>query len=239
MKADEFLQRYWTFFLGFEQDLLETERFVSFDPDNFDTFSVEYNRLYQAVCSEVDVLAKQLCCLLGNKNSDTINQYYLPIVSAYPCILSETVDVKGLGCLEPWAGWTDKAAPEWWKLYNKVKHSRTEICKNEQSRWKGKPFYKAATLQNVMMAVAALYILEFYTLLLICHRANAPKPEHGKTEYNKLKPLFRCRSLHLQRWIECNSYFFGNEFIDERRIEALLEKHAICIPKLEPLGDLE
>ena len=234
VNANEFLQRYWTFFLGFEQDLLKTERYVSFDTDNYDTFSVEYNRLYQAVCSEVDVLAKQLCNLLGEKNPDNINQYYQPIITAYPCIKTETVTIQGLGPFKPWESWTANKAPEWWQLYNKVKHRRTEICQKNGSCWKDKPFYKCASLQNVLTAMTGLYVLEFYTLLLICHRDYDPASNHGNSEYNKLHPLLIDKIFHLPRWVGCCSFFMGNTFVDERRVERLLVEHTICFPDRDP-----
>ena len=69
-----FIRQYWNFFETLEDDFIETERYVSLDEDNFDTFSIEYNRLYQSVCSEIDVVAKYLCGV-GNSKANNIVQY--------------------------------------------------------------------------------------------------------------------------------------------------------------------
>ncbi|MBR3874141.1 MAG: hypothetical protein IKJ26_08215 [Clostridia bacterium] len=229
MDANAFVLNYWKFFKGLEQDLLSTQRYVSFEPDNYGTFSVEYNRLYQAVCSEVDVLAKQLCELLG-KNTGNITEYYHPIVSAFPCILNETVTVQGLGEFQPWKEWTAPKGPEWWKLYNMVKHRRTEICSSDFPRWKEKPYYKAATLQNVLLAMAGLYVLEFYALLLICHRDCDPKADEARSEYNQLVNVLNNQMFRLHRWDGCcwKSLFGGAEYINKRVIEQLIEEHKVC-----------
>jgi len=53
--------RYWQFFATIDEDLHELSRFVEIHPDNFMTFSARLLRLYLAIGSEVDVVAKLLC----------------------------------------------------------------------------------------------------------------------------------------------------------------------------------
>ena len=38
--------------------MIRTKRFVDFDISNYKTFSIEYLKLLQATCSEIDVVAK-------------------------------------------------------------------------------------------------------------------------------------------------------------------------------------
>lgn len=38
--------------------MIQTKRFVDFDISNYKTFSIEYLKLLQATCSEIDVFAK-------------------------------------------------------------------------------------------------------------------------------------------------------------------------------------
>lgn len=228
MITEDFLQQYWRFFMTLEQDLLATERYVAFDQQNEKTYSVEYNRLYQATCSEVDVLAKELCRLLGDKQSYKINMYFVPIAKAFPCVLNEKVVASGLGDLYPWTGWTSEKGPEWWQQYNAIKHHRTEKCTNKQSEWHEKFYYQCATLKNVMQAMAGLYVLEFYTLLLLCQRENDPHTDDSRSSYNKLLPVFKCQTFRLPAWFDCQCFFFGNTFVDRKVIEQLLvERRAL------------
>lgn len=51
-----FIKSYWEYFLEIEEQFLESKKFVAFDNVNSKTFSIEYLKLYQAVCSEINVL---------------------------------------------------------------------------------------------------------------------------------------------------------------------------------------
>jgi hypothetical protein len=77
--------RYWEFFVTIDEDLHELSRFVEFHPDNFKTFSAQLLRLYLAVGSEVDVVAKLLCLQIDStKKPDNIKGYQEIITSASP-----------------------------------------------------------------------------------------------------------------------------------------------------------
>lgn len=165
-----FIRQYWNFFETLEDDFIETERYVSLDEDNFDTFSIEYNRLYQSVCSEIDVVAKYLCELLGDSKANNIVQYCATITTHCGKFTSEAVAVKQLITITPWDKWavigkSQSDNPEWWTLYNKVKHNRQSLCTDSNSKWNNKPYHKCATQKNVLLSLAGLYILEFYCLL--------------------------------------------------------------------------
>ena len=54
----QFVKSYWNYYLELEEQLLQTKRFVDFDTSNYKTFSIEYLKLLQAACSEIDVVAK-------------------------------------------------------------------------------------------------------------------------------------------------------------------------------------
>lgn len=51
---------YWQYFKEIENEIIETRRYVDFSSDNYGTFSVEYLKLYQAICSEIDVIGKTI-----------------------------------------------------------------------------------------------------------------------------------------------------------------------------------
>lgn len=54
----QFIKSYWNYYLELEEQLNQTKRFVDFDISNYKTFSIEYLKLLQATCSEIDVVAK-------------------------------------------------------------------------------------------------------------------------------------------------------------------------------------
>ena len=80
MNRDEFCKHHWEYYLVLERDFLETERYVSFelgenylydgishtDLGNSMSFSDEFIKQYQGICSEVDVIMKTICKELGN-----------------------------------------------------------------------------------------------------------------------------------------------------------------------------
>ena len=59
-KVNIFIKSYWNYYLELEDQFIATKKFVEFDASNSATYSVEYLKLFQAVCSEIDVVAKIL-----------------------------------------------------------------------------------------------------------------------------------------------------------------------------------
>ena len=57
---NRFLKYYWRYYRELEKEFLSTARYVEFVEDNFSTYSVEFLKLYQAVCSEIDVVGKMM-----------------------------------------------------------------------------------------------------------------------------------------------------------------------------------
>jgi len=58
MVFDAFVNNYWEYYRELEKEFLETQKYVEFCIDNNASFSVEYLKLFQAVCSEIDVVGK-------------------------------------------------------------------------------------------------------------------------------------------------------------------------------------
>ena len=183
---NEFHQRYWTYYMILEKDFLATERYLTIDPLNYGAFSSEYIKQYQAICSEIDVIAKSYCKELEcSFNGKSINTYCRCIVDNNPDFANRTVKLRDRDIqLTPWENWTytmvsqkkgppkpEADNPDWWNKYNKIKHSRT-TTNNET----GLPYYKLANQKNVLNALAALYQLElyYYRLLHQKHFQNDP-----------------------------------------------------------------
>ena len=60
-----FIKSYWEYFLELEEQFLETKRFVAFDKANAKAYSIEYLKLYQAICSEIDVVGKEIAVAIN------------------------------------------------------------------------------------------------------------------------------------------------------------------------------
>lgn len=175
INVNVFVKSYWNYYLELEDQFITTKKFVEFDISNYATYSIEYLKLFQAVCSEIDVVAKILAeeydtafKKIKNKNIQKWG-YYLQ--SAYPYLETISALFNNDYSICPWQNWkyekyTDKngalryrllqgkKTPFWWTAYNKVKHERT-------SRFKyGKANYSRANQKNLIYALAALFVLE-------------------------------------------------------------------------------
>lgn len=74
----QFLRNYWEYYRELEKDFLSIRKYVSICEDNSNTYSIEILKLYQAVCSEIDVLGKAMAQLINPlfKPENTKNNIY-------------------------------------------------------------------------------------------------------------------------------------------------------------------
>ena len=176
ISAEEFSKNYWAYYLELESQLSKTKRYVDFSSKNNSTFSVEYLELLQAVCSEIDVVAKVFSAYLDPAfNGDKIMHWGYQLQQSVPQIMNMTVLFNNDYEITPWNNWeyeivlkTDKngkqrtnynlkgkaKTPQWWTAYNKAKHERTSPYNNTCIN------YNRANLKNVVLSMAALYVLE-------------------------------------------------------------------------------
>ena len=166
---------YWKYFISLEQQFLETGRYVEFDiVNNGKTYSIEYLKLFQAVCSEIDVvgkvLAKELDSSIKPNNKPGLNEWWFFITNVDADIIEKKCSLFGENAIQPWKGFIvvknpntkakhyileDNAnTPSWWVDYNNVKHKRTDRDDG------GATNYTKANLQNLLSAFAALFIIE-------------------------------------------------------------------------------
>ena len=172
-----FEKSYWNYFLELEDQFLATKRYVAFDAANFKAYSLEYLKLLEAVCSEIDVVGKEIAHQIDpefkiSDHSSNIQKWWFIIQDWYA---ENTIGpVMILYELEfcPWEGYrieefTDKKGakrlrlaqnsmtPCWWTSYNKVKHNRTLDDPDTQQQ-----YFHRANLENLSNAFSALYLLE-------------------------------------------------------------------------------
>jgi len=145
---------YWRYFLVLEQELSDLSRYIEFNSNNYSTYSIELARIYLAVCSEIDVVAKllsdSLSLSLGHPSN--IHNYRIQIMETYSNLPNLTVQIPRYGLdFTPWNSWghTSPSNPSWWSNYNNVKHHRTD-------------HYSEANLGNVLNATAGLIVLNLY-----------------------------------------------------------------------------
>lgn len=171
---DEFIKKYWTYYLEIENQMIETQRYVEFDKRNNNTYSMEFLKLYQMICSEIDGCAKEIsaCCNSSFKfdRNCSIKNWGYEIQQVFPDIITRQTRFNGDYLIVPWKNWKyvkaisktgkriikldDKMkTPNWWVKYNKVKHSRMKLNSQDVN-------YENANLKNTIAALAGLYILE-------------------------------------------------------------------------------
>lgn len=80
---DAAIRNYWEYYLELESEFFETKRYVQFDERNNTTFSVEFLKLFQAVCSEIDVVGKHIASIIdpnfNTKKCKNIYQWWIEI----------------------------------------------------------------------------------------------------------------------------------------------------------------
>ena len=178
-KYDAFVKSYWNYYLDLDYQMMVTRKYVDFDEVNFVTYSVEFLKLFQAVCSEIDVVGKMLANEVNSNfkpddKTNNILKWWYEIQDWYTDWKKKTVNFRQQYSLMPWDSFKVEylankkdsmyyrvsqadnfKVPTWWTAYNKVKHNRTSIDKETNTQ-----NYVKANLLNLSNAYAALYLLE-------------------------------------------------------------------------------
>lgn len=63
----KFIKNYWRYYRELEKEFIATLKCVELDTDNFNTYSIQYLKLFQTVCSEIDIIGKAMA---GEINKD-------------------------------------------------------------------------------------------------------------------------------------------------------------------------
>lgn len=177
---EQFLKKYWTYYIEIEHQVMETKRYIEFDTNNRKAFSNEYLMLYQAIGSEIDVVGKEIANYSNasfngySNNHKGIYNWFYEVQKLFPNIRNEHALFFSSKDMYPFAGCFIvptkspveyckdespklklgvKSLPNWWKYYNKVKHQRVGLVV-------GTSFYQQANQANVVNSLAALFLLE-------------------------------------------------------------------------------
>jgi hypothetical protein len=138
---------HWNYFLALEDDLDRISRFIEFTSANYKCFSIELARTLLLACSEIDVVAKQLCSRIApNTKAQNICDYRAIITGVSKSFSVQELFIPRHGLhLKPWENWNCDENPDWWRAHNLVKHTRHR-------------HYPEANLENALNAVGALLI---------------------------------------------------------------------------------
>ncbi len=142
---------YWQYFISLDTAFGETTRFVELSQRNYQTFSIEYVRIFLSTASEVDVVCKLLCNRIApSKKANNIDDYRKLILDRYPKFATIKIGVPSLEKdIAPWADWNHQTNPEWWTQHNKVKHERGT-------------YLEFANLKNSLNALCGLFAVLLY-----------------------------------------------------------------------------
>jgi hypothetical protein len=148
---EKFSMRYWDYFCALESDFKKISRFIDFSDDNLKTHSIELTRLILSSCSEIDVILKEICLELNeNAKPTNIREYQKIIKKDLQGLIGEKVNIGfNFFGIQPFETWKNDKTPNWWKMYNEVKHQRNK-------------FYKEANLENALNSISALFICVNY-----------------------------------------------------------------------------
>lgn len=227
---------YFDYYLELEKDVFNTESYVTIEEDNYKTYSIQYAKLYLSICSEIDCLLKEIC---RNINSDTtankINLYYPIVNGAFENFKQEGVYFKKQKIeLYPWKKWEESSSPKWWYYYNKVKHQRLELEPDTNI-----PYYKFANLENVLNALAALYIVEQYYLYSYNYlpevviqseseEGNMSPTELADNEKAFAMYEFTSKKCFMKRWKENYCYLstYSEQYVDLDKLDYIMHNNS-------------
>lgn len=176
MSVAFFIRDYWSYYIELENEFLNTIKYVELRKDNYHTYSIEYLKLFQAICSEIDIIGKYIACYCNPSfkvdSKTNIQKWGYEIQQVFADLQSRVVCLKGPRYeLKPFNDWkyiiktSNKNRKQicladgskslfWWKAYTSVKHGRA-FCDES-----GALNYSKANLQNVIYALSALFLLE-------------------------------------------------------------------------------
>lgn len=183
-----FQRSYWNYYLELEERMEATKKYVEFDLDNKNVYSSTYLMLMQAVCSEIDVVAKEIAShfsvdFQNDKGNKSINRWWYEIQDTLPKVV-RTITFADSIERNPWDKFrvvkviTQRTNNQGQQIdvtnYNLQPKGQgityaTPKWWNAYNKVKHKRVdsdsdgmnYKKANLDNLTYAFAALYLLEF------------------------------------------------------------------------------
>ena len=205
----------WNYYSQLETDFFSYSQYCEIDKDNGNAFSNRYLQLLISICSEIDTIAKVFCKLLDealDKERCGISDYIRILNSKYPTLAQESVEIKGYiyPMVFPWKAIAKGYTPDFWQIYNKVKHHRCELTNKKEN-------YKYANQKVVIEALAALYVIEVYLAAFYFVT--------DKTETENTYMIHFCsQRLNLSKWTFFETYMGQTPWFNSSRFFKYLEE---------------
>lgn len=185
MDFNDFKKNYWNYYIELEKRMEETHQYVEYDACNHKTFSSNYLMLFQTVCSEIDVVGKELAGYYDSdfdSNTKSINRWWFVVQDKLP-ELNRTISFSEAYDVTPWADYRVESVITQQNRnnslidvtnYNLAKKTDGKAYSipswwNAYNKVKHKRLrgdddglnYKKANQINLVNALGALYLLEF------------------------------------------------------------------------------
>ena len=135
----EFISNYWKYYCILEDDFIELIKYIDLRESNYNTTSNEIIKQLQSICSEFEIVSKELCDIEMDDKHANITAYYRGIVEKTQDIIQELkiskiqdlhINIRQTRdiVIYPFRDWDEECPWKlfWWKNYNDIKHSRTE-----------------------------------------------------------------------------------------------------------------
>ena len=179
-----------------QSDVLNIFNYIELDKNNLSTFSLKNYQILTNICIEVENNLKGIikANIYSKKHHLTMNDYKK--LEKYLKLSEYEVEIKGIR-LRPFCDFNSKE-PIWYSAYNDIKHNRTSEIKK-------------ATLENVINALAGLYVLIYaqfgiYSVCASDRELMVAEIDHGVSNSENVISVFTIKKLPL--WSEKEKYDF-------------------------------
>lgn len=174
-----FVKDFWSYYMELEKQFIDTKRYVEFSSVNNKSFSIEYLKLYQAICSEIDTVGKEIASdVVSDFNPDkntNIQKWGYNLQKVFGDIKNDEITFYDIYTVKPFENWEyeehtttnkngkksthlrivgDKTAITWWRNYNSIKHQRIGLVNGAKN-------FQLANQKNLVLSLAALFLLEW------------------------------------------------------------------------------
>lgn len=185
MTVNDYLDKFWRYYLILEERFENSIRYVELNTDNFSTYSIDFVNQIQMIGSEIDVIMKSMSGFNATDRK-SITDYATEILANYPSIVNWEVKVRDISH-KPFVGWNITSAANslpWWEAYNNIKHGRDGN-------------FREASLENVLNALMALYLLEMLYFKKLADNENKPDViTNGSKLFSIVGWQSRCMALN-------------------------------------------
>ena len=127
---------YWNYYIELEKEVLHLRKYIDFNTKNYNTFSIEILKLYQAICSEIDVVGKSLAKFINPnyspKNDINIYKWWfeienkLYVTNRFPSFINDPEKNNHIYEFEIYNHLFDCKYKPWFNFYIIIKKTKDE-----------------------------------------------------------------------------------------------------------------